>query len=104
MLYRFGKYFARLSSAFTAVLLLELTLASIDPGANSFERIVLAFDADEAGREAARSVAALFDYNKVYQLSFSGTDRKDANDYLRFGESDELASLYSNADVSSLPR
>src|SRR5882762_3979236 len=33
MLYRFGKYFARLSSAFTAVLLLELTLASIDPGA-----------------------------------------------------------------------
>ncbi len=64
---------------------------------NSFDRIVLAFDADEAGREAARSVAALFDYNKVYQMSFSGDTRKDANDYLRHGESDELASLYANA-------
>lgn len=64
---------------------------------NAFEKIVLAFDADEAGREAARSVAALFDYNKVYQVSFSGTDRKDANDYLRHGEADELASLVANA-------
>jgi twinkle protein len=64
---------------------------------NSFERIVLAFDADEAGREAARAVASLFDYNKVYSLSFRGGDRKDANDYLRNGESDELATLVSNA-------
>lgn len=64
---------------------------------NSFERIVLAFDADEPGREAARSVAALFDYNKVYQMSFAGDTRKDANDYLRNGEADELASLFANA-------
>src|SRR6266852_9082533 len=33
MLYRFGKWFAHLSSAFIVFLLLELTLAGIDPGA-----------------------------------------------------------------------
>jgi twinkle protein len=64
---------------------------------NSFERIVLAFDADEAGREAARAVASLFDYNKVYQVSFAGEGRKDANDYLRNRETDELASIINNA-------
>lgn len=63
---------------------------------NSFERIVLAFDADESGREAARAVASLFDYNKVYQVSF-GDGRKDANDYLRNGEADELAAIVTNA-------
>jgi twinkle protein len=63
---------------------------------NTFERIVLAFDADEAGRDAAREVAALFDYNKVYQMSFGG-GRKDANDYLRLGLSGELATIYENA-------
>lgn len=64
---------------------------------NSFERIVLAFDADEPGREAARAVASLFDYNKVYSVSFAGDGRKDANDYLRHGEADELASICKNA-------
>lgn len=64
---------------------------------NAYERIVLAFDADEPGREAARAVASLFDYNKVYQMSFGGDGRKDANDYLRHGEQDELRSLYENA-------
>lgn len=64
---------------------------------NSFERIVLAFDADEAGREATRRVASLFDYNKVYSVSFRGGDRKDANDYLRHNERDELSTLVANA-------
>jgi len=64
---------------------------------NSFERIVLAFDADEAGRQAARAVASLFDYNKVYQLSLGDGTHKDANDYLRSGDSDQLATIYSNA-------
>lgn len=64
---------------------------------NSFERIVLAFDGDEAGREAARAVASLFDYNKVYQVSFPGGTRKDANDYVRAGEGDVLATLVNNA-------
>lgn len=50
---------------------------------NSFERIYLAFDADEPGRVAAAEVAKLFDYNKVYDVRFVGRERKDANDYLR---------------------
>ena len=64
---------------------------------NAFEKIVLCFDADEPGREAAHQVSSLFDYNKVYSVSFPGGNRKDANDYLRAGDSDELASLIKNA-------
>lgn len=63
---------------------------------NSFERIVLAFDGDEAGSEAARKVANLFDYNKVYQVSFPGGNRKDANDYVRAGDFDTLATIWHN--------
>lgn len=64
---------------------------------NSFERIYLAFDGDESGRNAAAKVASLFDYNKVYQLSFPGGNLKDANDYLREGKRDELSNLWWNA-------
>lgn len=64
---------------------------------NEYERIYLAFDGDEAGRRAAASVARLFDPNKVFQLKFPGGTRKDANDYLRNGERDELAQLWHNA-------
>jgi len=64
---------------------------------NSFERILLAFDGDEAGREAASKVAKLFDYNKVFMVRFPGGTRKDANDYLRAGERDELVTLWYNA-------
>jgi twinkle protein len=64
---------------------------------NSFDKIVLAFDGDEAGREAAAKVAKLFDYNKVSVVLFPGGTRKDANDYLRNGERDELVTLWHNA-------
>lgn len=64
---------------------------------NSFERIYLAFDADGPGRDAAREVAKLFDYNKVYDVRFAGGDRKDANDYLQAGAGDELRQLWWNA-------
>ena len=64
---------------------------------NSFDRIYLAFDGDEPGRDAASAVASLFDFNKVYELKFPGLDRKDANDYLRHGETSELATLFANA-------
>jgi len=64
---------------------------------NSFERIYLAFDADEAGRDAAAAVAKLFDYGKVWDVKFAGGDRKDANDYLRNGEADELRNIWNNA-------
>src|SRR5258705_7644918 len=64
---------------------------------NSFERIYIAFDGDEQGRSAAAQVAKLFDYSKVYLVRFPGGTRKDANDYLRAGERDELAGLWWNA-------
>lgn len=47
---------------------------------NSFDKIILAFDNDEQGERAAREVASLFDFNKVYKLNLSL--HKDANEYL----------------------
>jgi twinkle protein len=64
---------------------------------NSFERVYLAFDGDEPGREAADAVAKLFDYAKVYLVRFPGGDRKDANDFLRHGEVDNLRNIWENA-------
>lgn len=62
---------------------------------NGFERIYLAFDADDPGREAAANVAKLFDYNKVYYVKF--TKRKDANEYLQKGEGEELRQIWWNS-------
>lgn len=64
---------------------------------NSFDRIYLAFDADERGREAAAAVAKLFDYGKLYELKFPGGTRKDANDFLRNGARDDLLNVFKNA-------
>lgn len=62
---------------------------------NSFERIYIAFDGDGPGREAAGRVAKLFDFAKVFQVKFS--KRKDANEYLQNGESDELKNIWWNS-------
>lgn len=64
---------------------------------NSFERIYLAFDADGPGSECAAAVAKLFDFNKVYLVKLPGGDRKDANDFVRAGESDELRTIWKNS-------
>jgi twinkle protein len=61
----------------------------------SFRTIYLAFDADAAGRDALRSVAKLFDYNKVRVLDFDR--RKDANEYLQADEASELRAIFKNA-------
>lgn len=61
----------------------------------SFERVYLAFDGDSAGREAASRVARLFDYNRVFQVKF--TKRKDANEYLQAGETEELRNIWWNS-------
>lgn len=51
---------------------------------NSFDRIILAFDNDEPGQNAARAVASMFDFKKVYQVKL---DRyKDPNEYLQKNE------------------
>lgn len=63
---------------------------------NSFDKIVLAFDADEPGQTAARAVAGLFDFNKVFAVSFD-PQLKDANGYLQDGRRDELKRTWWNA-------
>lgn len=65
------------------------------PWVNSYERIYLAFDNDEPGRDAVAAVAKLFDYNKIYVVKF--TKRKDANEHLAAGEGDELKRIWWNA-------
>lgn len=62
---------------------------------NSFRRIILAFDNDEVGQSAARNVAALFDYSKVYHVKF--TRHKDANAYLQAEEGYELLEAWKAA-------
>lgn len=47
---------------------------------NSFDRIIINFDNDEPGQEAAKKVASLFDFRKVYNLVLE--KHKDANSYL----------------------
>jgi len=64
---------------------------------NSFSKVYLAFDGDAAGREATAAVAKLFDYSKLYLVKFSNPNRKDANEYLRNGEVDELRTLFRNS-------
>jgi len=47
---------------------------------NSFSKIVLCLDNDEYGEAAAREIAALFDFNKVFKVQMH--KYKDANEYL----------------------
>lgn len=60
----------------------------------SFERIILAFDNDTAGREAVARVAQLFEYGKVYDLRL--TRFKDCNAYVEAGEEAELRTVWCN--------
>lgn len=52
---------------------------------NSFDKIYIAFDADEPGQKAADAVARLFDFNKVYLVALD-RELKDANEYLMKGQ------------------
>ncbi|RUP39313.1 MAG: toprim domain-containing protein [Acinetobacter sp.] len=62
---------------------------------NSFRRIVIAFDGDDAGISAAKSVSSLFDFSKVYWAR--PTRFKDANEYLQASAADEYQKLIENA-------
>jgi twinkle protein len=62
---------------------------------NSFERIYLALDADEPGNKAAKAIAELFDFNKVFHVDLSA--HKDANGYLQAGLGDELRKIWHNS-------
>lgn len=62
---------------------------------NSFKRIILCFDADEVGQEAAKKVATLFDFNKVYHVKFH--TKKDANEFLQNEDAYTFRTLWENA-------
>lgn len=75
---------------------------------NSFEKIVIAFDKDEAkvqpdgsirfpGQEAALAVAAMFPLGKVHVLTLA--EHKDANDYLIEGKSAQFVKEWWAAPV-----
>ena len=62
---------------------------------NSFEKIYLCLDNDEAGAKATREVAQLFDFNKVYHVKMSRF--KDANEYLTNGEGKTFKNIWWNS-------
>lgn len=64
---------------------------------DSFETVVIDFDADEAGRKAAQSVAELFG-GKVKILKHR-KDFKDACDYLKAGASKEYVDAWWQAEA-----
>ena len=67
------------------------------PYLDSFDSIVIAFDNDEPGREAAQKVASQFAIGKARVLTF--TEGKDANDYLQHGKSKEFIKEWWAAPV-----
>lgn len=62
---------------------------------NSFDKIYLALDADEPGQKAAKQIAELFDFNKVFHVDLSA--HKDANGYLQAGLDNQLRQVWHNS-------
>lgn len=63
---------------------------------DSFDRIYLALDADDAGNKASREIAQLFDFNKVFRVPLE-EKWKDANGYLQAGLVSELRQAWHNS-------
>ena len=61
---------------------------------NSFKNIVICFDNDKHGDEAARKVATLFEPNKCKIVSLN---LKDASEYLQAGQREEFMKRWWNA-------
>jgi len=62
---------------------------------NSFKKIYLCMDNDDAGRKATAEIAPLFDYHRVYHIQ-TGIF-KDANEYLQNGRIEEFQKIYESA-------
>lgn len=62
---------------------------------NSFEKVVLCFDNDEAGQNAAKKVANLFDYKKVFNVVLN--KHKDPQLYHENGDIDEFKQAWWGA-------
>lgn len=63
---------------------------------NSFEKVYLCFDNDEAGKRAAQQVASLFEFNKVYHVKIT-SPYKDVNDFLQAGKGNDFKRCWFNA-------
>jgi hypothetical protein len=62
---------------------------------NSFKKIFICFDNDEAGYKAASDIAPLFDFHKVYHVRL--TTHKDPNEYLEAQQVDSFRKIFENA-------
>lgn len=62
---------------------------------NSFTKIYLCFDNDEAGKKATAQVGSLFGNDKVFLVKL--TKHKDANDYLTKGDASEFKNAWNYA-------
>jgi twinkle protein len=62
---------------------------------NSFEKIYLCLDNDNAGQEATSEIARLFDFNKVYHVQLSA--HNDANAYLQGKDDKSFLFAWHNA-------
>lgn len=60
-----------------------------------FDRVLIAFDDDVAGRSACATCARLFEHDKVRVVKFH--PRKDANEWLQLGMGDDLRTLVERA-------
>lgn len=61
---------------------------------NSFEKIYICFDNDDPGKKAAKQVAELFDYQKIYFVKLT---LKDPNEYLQSGRIQEFKNIWFNS-------
>ncbi len=62
---------------------------------NSFERIYISFDNDEAGHKATEEVCKLFDINKVFNVKIDNFN--DVNEMLQAGAGDKYVKMWWNA-------
>lgn len=62
---------------------------------NSFKKIYVCLDNDEAGQAKVSQIASMFDFNKVYHVKLE--KYKDANDYLLNKEADDFKRTWDNS-------
>lgn len=62
---------------------------------NSFSKIYLCLDSDEAGQAKIAKIASMFDFNKLYHVKLSKF--KDANAYLANNSADDFIKTWTNA-------
>lgn len=79
-----------------AAVLKDLSDPEVYDYINSFESVVVAFDADKAGQDAAKKFCEAFAPGKCKILEY-GAEFKDANDYLKAGKVADFTKAWWNA-------